>query len=301
MDFDDSSEERQNQVKVCDNNKLLPHVKNIRDQDTKTDNPVMLRHVSADVCTENSPLDEIDLCDVISGIQSSSPLEKLPTFHEGHLRVSKTPSSEAVRHETPVNQQQHSSASCRKSLDVKSGHLMFITSDQGHKSHWPGSDVASLAGRGAPHHTRCPVIVKIHQKMCEKYAIISRTRRHPHQSSFFLKLKHCHVTQSPSNPSHFLVVSDSPVGRTFTFEASSPDVAKEWMEALSPDCQRSLPGSTHHRQPRKTTDLSNAAQNSNKTSHSLRSELKCSSPVLTIPNSLIMPVLSESQNENEEE
>ncbi|CAG5127772.1 unnamed protein product [Candidula unifasciata] len=186
--------------------------------------------------------------------------------------------------------QQHATSS--HMTEVKSGHLILIIPELKLSPVNPKSECSFLSSsRTLPH--RCPVIVKIHDRGYEKYAIISSTRRQLGLSPFCVKLKHSYVSQSTSNPSHFSLVIDSSEGKTFTFEASSPDVAKEWMQALT------LIDSSLHRSNPQLCFSETSSEAAEHTQYSTNS--KSSHATLNLAILPLMPVLSESVEEEDEE
>ncbi|XP_059178964.1 uncharacterized protein LOC131958072 [Physella acuta] len=165
----------------------------------------------------------------------SSPLRltRLPEFNNPPAH------SPSFSPSTDVSFKDFNPESNHNSAEIKSGSLVLIEKAGLTKSrdNTPGSPEPAL---------RCPVIVKIYQKSFHRFATIAHTRRHSSWPTLYLKLKNTRVSYSPANPAHFSLVVDGAEGRTFQFEANSPETARDWVHAFSCD---TLQKTTHcHRQ-----------------------------------------------------
>lgn len=186
--------------------------------------------------------------------------------------------------------QQHTTASVHMP-HLKSGHLIMIIPEHQVNLVNPKPDCPYFSSlKTLP--PRCPVMVKIYDRGFEKYAIISCTRRQLAVPPICLKLKHSYITQSSTNPSCFSVVVDSSEGKTFTFEATNPDVAKEWMQALA------LTDSSVNWNSRTPSSCDKPGVSVKQTQY-VMTHTKSSAVALHLSDLPLMPVLSECVEEEE--
>lgn len=173
--------------------------------------------------------------DSYSSPHLSLRLTRLPEYN--------TPPAQSPSHtfspSTDVSFKDFNPESNHNSAEIKYGSLVLIERAGLTKSrdNAPGSPEPTL---------RCPVIVKIYQKSFHRFATIAHTRRHSAWPTLYLKLKNTRVCYSAANPAHFSLVVDGAEGRTFQFEANSPETARDWVHAFTCDTHQQT---THcHRQ-----------------------------------------------------
>ncbi|XP_035824220.1 uncharacterized protein LOC118477253 [Aplysia californica] len=141
--------------------------------------------------------------------------------------------------------------------EIKSGNLVMISSplhptwtQRTRSRSCPRSDDVSTR-----HPLRCPVIVQVHKKRYEHYAVVRKTKNRQTEQPLYLNLSKSSACLSDSRPCQFTVYLNSAEGKSFTFEASNPEAAKDWVRALTP----AVPGVTSElvRTPRLRKPLEN--------------------------------------------
>ncbi|BFZ24045.1 hypothetical protein BsWGS_27083 [Bradybaena similaris] len=266
-------------------------------------------HYKSDIYSDNNNVnhvprklfpshDSVNKNNALASSQNVSSCEHLDsTSSNGEADFqSQRVSSKTSFHDLP---QQHTTSSERRP-HLKSGHLVLILPEHQVNLVNPNPDCPYFSSwktlpPRCPVMTlppRCPVMVKIYDRGFEKYAIISCTRRQLALPPICLKLKHSYVTQSTSNPSCFSVVVDSSEGKTFTFEATNPDMAQDWMQALA------LTDSSVNWNSRTLNSCEKSGETAKQTQY-LTTHSKTSPAVLNLSDLTLMPVLSECVEEEE--
>lgn len=232
MEVDDSENEQLNEVRTSSNYEQITKFSrdlnicgNALDNETMSNDAVRYKNLPSDLFNLNESQKE-NFDSISRGIILSTSRETTTTSSSSCGRLSHFSQGKAVR--TSESQEVTSNGH-----HLKKGHLVMLLSSRCRnfvqKQYVPLSNVISQT----PLLTRVRVIVQIHGRGHDKYVIISGTRRERTPQPHVVKLRHCHVTQSAANPSCFTVVIDGAEGKSFTFEATSPDAALEWMKAFS--------------------------------------------------------------------
>ncbi|KAI8798490.1 CAunnamed protein product [Biomphalaria glabrata] len=120
------------------------------------------------------------------------------------------------------------------SSEIKSGLLVMIQSQNNFQDSGTSTYTSHVCTPNkTPPCLRCPVLVQIHQKSFERYAIVTRAGHQASAPSLYLKLKKSRVTASNSNPCQFIVTFDNADGHSYRFEASTKKSAEEWIKAFT--------------------------------------------------------------------
>lgn len=271
---------------------------NISQLRSKNENVVTIcSNTERDVCLEYMDVSSSD--DENEAFHGSFNFDKIS---ENHRRIDDILPVERLSLTSSTDEHEHQGTFPRDSFLVKSGVLVLVSSDQCQRSQLKRSNSSRCATSAGSFPPRCPTIVKVHRSSFEKYAVVTGTRRHLNTPSLFLKLKNNHVTQSLSNPSQFVVFIEGITGQSFTFEASNPEKARQWMQAFTvePSYSRMF---SHYREhaykPRQLRENpSHLVADGVVINHSLQS---WSTPFLSLQDCPSLPVLSESVSEDDEE